>query len=66
MFYKSSSNKSSQPILETEKLQKLVMELDEHNQASISGGHHKLPIIIIFNHGNLEIQRLQEEFSAEI
>lgn len=38
MFQKLLIKKSSQPILNIEKLQKLVMELDEHKQESISGG----------------------------
>lgn len=38
MFKKPLIKKSLQPILNVEKLQKLVIELDEQKQESISGG----------------------------
>jgi hypothetical protein len=38
MFLKFLIKQSSQPSLDVEKLHKLVMELDEYKQESISGG----------------------------
>ncbi|MFB2938914.1 hypothetical protein ACE1B6_26980 [Aerosakkonemataceae cyanobacterium BLCC-F154] len=38
MFRKSSTKKPSPPVLKSEQLQNLVVEVTEQNQANISGG----------------------------
>ena len=38
MFRKQQINNPSKPVLNVEKLQQLVVELNEQNQESISGG----------------------------
>lgn len=39
MFRKSSIKKPSPPVLNSEQLQNLVVEVTEQNQANISGGY---------------------------
>ncbi|MEG3907963.1 hypothetical protein QT979_08875 [Microcoleus sp. w2-18bC1] len=51
MFRKDQTKNSSKSVLDVQKLNPLVMDLNEQSQESISGG---------------EIQRLQEEFAAEL
>lgn len=51
MFPKHPIENSSKSVLDVEKLPSLVRDLNEQEQTSISGG---------------QIQRLQEEFAAEL
>ncbi len=51
MAGKHSTKNLSKPVLDVELLPDLIRDLNEHNQESISGG---------------QIQRLQEEFAAEL
>jgi hypothetical protein len=51
MFHKHQTKNSSQSVLDVKKIHPLVMDLNEQDQESISGG---------------ELQRLQEEFAAEL
>jgi hypothetical protein len=51
MFRKHQTKNSSKSVLDVQKLHPLVMDLNEQDQESISGGG---------------IQRLQEEFAAEL
>lgn len=51
MFRKHQTQNSSKSVLDVQKLHPLVMDLNEQDQESISGG---------------ELKRLQEEFAAEL
>lgn len=68
MLHKSSIKQSSRSLLNGDKLHKLVSELDEHKQESISGGNHIgfIPIWFVSTKQDLAtLQRLQEEFATE-
>lgn len=66
MFHKSQISK---PISSTsaDSLQELVVNLDEHKEEALSGGINFIPLIILAQREDLTmLQRLQEEFAAEL
>lgn len=48
-------------------LQELVVNLDEHSEESLSGGFIFIPLILLAQkEDSATLQRLQEEFAAEL
>lgn len=67
MLHKPPINHTAKSTAVAESLQELVVNLDEHSEESLSGGIHFIPIIIWAQREDLAtLQRLQEEFAAEL
>lgn len=66
MFHKSPIHNATKST-SADSLQELVVNLDEHSEESLSGGTYSRPIILFAQREDLAtLQRLQEEFAAEL